>query len=138
MISVYESRQCQPSLPALARLIDAAGFDLTLGCGGRRAAGGGCQARWAPGAPPPEDFVAAAAAHGVRNLRVFGSVARGEDRAGSDVDLIADFPPGLSPFSLGACRLTSKASSAINRIAVLRHVRSTLAVEVRRRWPGIG
>jgi uncharacterized protein len=36
----------------------------------------------------------AAAVHGVRNLRVFGSVARGEDRPDSDVDLLADLPPG--------------------------------------------
>jgi predicted nucleotidyltransferase len=31
---------------------------------------------------------------------VFGSVARGEDRPGSDVDLLADLPPGLSLFGL--------------------------------------
>jgi predicted nucleotidyltransferase len=35
------------------------------------------------------------------NLRVFGSVARGEDRPDSDVDLLADLPPGLSLFGLG-------------------------------------
>ncbi|MGO9079835.1 MAG: nucleotidyltransferase family protein, partial [Streptosporangiaceae bacterium] len=29
---------------------------------------------------------------------VFGSVARGEDHPGSDVDLLADLPPGLSLF----------------------------------------
>ena len=29
------------------------------------------------------------------NLRVFGSVARGQDRPDSDVDLLADLPPGL-------------------------------------------
>jgi len=34
-------------------------------------------------------------------LRVFGSVARGEDGPDSDVDLLADFPPGLSLFGLG-------------------------------------
>ena len=28
-------------------------------------------------------------------------MARGEDRADSDVDLLADFPPGLSLFGLG-------------------------------------
>jgi predicted nucleotidyltransferase len=28
-------------------------------------------------------------------------VARGEDRPGSDVDLLADLPPGLSLFGLG-------------------------------------
>ncbi len=47
------------------------------------------------------DLIAAAAAHGVRNLRVFGSVASGEDRPDSDVDLLADLPPGLSLFGLG-------------------------------------
>jgi DNA-binding XRE family transcriptional regulator len=46
VISAYESGQRQPSLPALARLVDAAGFELTLGL--RRpppAACVGCQAR---------------------------------------------------------------------------------------------
>jgi len=47
------------------------------------------------------DLIAAAAAHGVRNLRVFGSVARGEDRPDSDVDLLADLPPDLGLFELG-------------------------------------
>jgi predicted nucleotidyltransferase len=37
----------------------------------------------------------------VRNLRVFGSVARGEDRAGSYVDLLADLPPGMGLLGLG-------------------------------------
>jgi len=31
---------------------------------------------------------------GGRNPRVFGSVARGEDSAESDIDLLVDFPPG--------------------------------------------
>jgi predicted nucleotidyltransferase len=29
-------------------------------------------------------------------VRVFGSVARGEDKPASDIDLIADFPTGTS------------------------------------------
>ena len=37
----------------------------------------------------------------MRNLRVFGSVARGEDRPDSDVDLLADLPPDLGLFGLG-------------------------------------
>ena len=32
---------------------------------------------------------------------MFGSVARGEDHADSDVDLLAGSPPGLSLFGLG-------------------------------------
>jgi predicted nucleotidyltransferase len=96
VISAYESGQRQPSLPALARLVDASGFELTLGL--RRQPG---RLRRLPGPVGRrvrhrrEDLVAAAAAHGVTNLRVFGSVARGEDRPGSDVDLLADFPSGL-------------------------------------------
>jgi len=34
-----------------------------------------------------EEILRIAARHGARNVRVFGSVARGEDRFDSDVDL---------------------------------------------------
>jgi len=34
-----------------------------------------------------------AATYGVRDLRLFGSVARGEATAGSDVDLVVEFDP---------------------------------------------
>ena len=47
------------------------------------------------------DLVAAAAAHDVTNLRVFGSVARGEDRPDSDVDLLVDLPPHMGLLGLG-------------------------------------
>jgi predicted nucleotidyltransferase len=102
VISAYESGQRQPSIPALARLIDAAGFELALGLRRqpahlRRLTGPvGRRVR-----RHRQDLIAAAAAHGIQNLRVFGSVARGEDRPDSDVDLLADLPPGLSPFGLG-------------------------------------
>jgi predicted nucleotidyltransferase len=42
-----------------------------------------------------------AAEHGFRNVRVFGSVARGEDGPDSDIDLLATFPDGLSLFDIG-------------------------------------
>ena len=102
VISAYESGQRQPSVPALARLVDAAGFELTLGL--RRAPGRLRRLSGPVGRRVRRhrmDMVAVAAAHGVSNLRVFGSVARGEDHPGSDVDLLADFPPGLSLFGLG-------------------------------------
>jgi uncharacterized protein len=44
--------------------------------------------------------ISAAAAHGVSGLRVFGSVARGEDREDSDVDLLVDLPEHMSLFGL--------------------------------------
>jgi uncharacterized protein len=101
VISAYESGHRQPAVPALAALIDAAGYELVMDL--RR------QPRLLARLSGPvgrrvrrrrHDLVAAAAAHGVRNLRVFGSVARGEDRTDSDVDLLADLPPSLSLFGL--------------------------------------
>ena len=82
VISAYESGQRQPSIPALARLMEAAGFELTLGLRRpptrlRRLSGPvGRRVR-----RHRQDLISAAAAHGIQNLRVFGSVARGEDRS---------------------------------------------------------
>jgi predicted nucleotidyltransferase len=45
---------------------------------------------------------ALARAHGVANVRVFGSTARGLDRAGSDLDLLVDPSPETMPFDLAA------------------------------------
>jgi uncharacterized protein len=42
------------------------------------------------------DILRIAAQYGARNLRVFGSVARGDDRAHSDVDLLVDMNPDRS------------------------------------------
>ena len=36
--------------------------------------------------------------YGARHLRVFGSVARGEDNADSDIDFLVDFPRGYDLF----------------------------------------
>ena len=42
-----------------------------------------------------EEILRVAARHGARNVRVFGSVARGEARSQSGVDLLADVGPDL-------------------------------------------
>ena len=39
--------------------------------------------------------------HGARNVRVFGSVARGEADDQSDIDLLVDMEPGRSLLDLG-------------------------------------
>jgi predicted nucleotidyltransferase len=41
-----------------------------------------------------EEILRIAARHGARNVRVFGSVARGEAGDESDVDLLVEFEPG--------------------------------------------
>jgi len=42
-----------------------------------------------------------AAKHGARNVRVFGSVARGDARPDSDVDFLVDMEPGRTLLDLG-------------------------------------
>ena len=42
------------------------------------------------------DIFRIAAQYGARNIRVFGSVARGDDRAHSDIDLLVDMDPDRS------------------------------------------
>ena len=41
-----------------------------------------------------QEILEAAARHGARNVRVFGSVARGDDRPDSDIDLLVDVEDG--------------------------------------------
>jgi predicted nucleotidyltransferase len=48
-----------------------------------------------------DEVLAIAARHGATNIRVFGSVARGEDDEQSDVDFLVDLAPGRSLFDLG-------------------------------------
>jgi uncharacterized protein len=43
-----------------------------------------------------EEILRIAAKHGAYHVRVFGSVARGEARADSDVDLLVELSPGRS------------------------------------------
>ncbi len=43
-----------------------------------------------------EEILRIAARHGARNVRVFGSVARGEADETSDIDLLVEMEPGRS------------------------------------------
>ncbi len=48
-----------------------------------------------------EEILQLAARHGALNLRVFGSVARGEAGPESDVDFLVELEPGRTLFDLG-------------------------------------
>lgn len=48
-----------------------------------------------------DEILEIAARHGASNVRVFGSVARGEAGPESDVDLLVDVGPERSPFFPG-------------------------------------
>lgn len=51
------------------------------------------------------EILAAATRHGARNVRVFGSVARGSDTSDSDIDLLVDFEPERSLYDLVGLQL---------------------------------
>lgn len=48
-----------------------------------------------------KDILAVAHAHGIVNIRIFGSVARGEDTQESDIDLLVELEKGRSLLDLG-------------------------------------
>jgi len=48
-----------------------------------------------------DEILKAAKRYGARNVRVFGSVARGDADERSDVDFVVDLEPGRSLFDLG-------------------------------------
>lgn len=43
-----------------------------------------------------DQVLSLATAQGARNVRVFGSVVKGLDKEGSDLDLLVEVPPGTS------------------------------------------
>ena len=59
-----------------------------------------------------EEILRLAAKHGARNVRVFGSVARGEADEQSDIDLLVDMEPGRSLLDHAAPGWSSRPSSA--------------------------
>ena len=56
-----------------------------------------------------EEILRIAAQHGATNVRVFGSVARGEAGPGSDIDFLVDVARDGAPSFRQACWLASNA-----------------------------
>ena len=53
--------------------------------------------------------------HGVSELSLFGSAARGEMRPDSDIDFLVDFLPGARPGLLGVSAMTRELSVLLGR-----------------------
>ena len=98
VISAYESGRREPGMQTLSRLVEATGHQLVLDVvptPGR--------ALGLPDTPlgrrlrrRRKAVIETAEKRRAHNVRVFGSVARGEDTSESDVDLLVDFLPGAS------------------------------------------
>ena len=101
MVSAYESGARQPSVPVLQRLVAATGFDLEMLLQPGRRRAGALGERLATHRELVKDI---AAEYGLSNVRVFGSVARGEEHPGSDIDLLVDIAPGVGLLALGRCQ----------------------------------
>jgi uncharacterized protein len=75
--------------------------------------------------------------YGARRIRVFGSVARGEEREDSDIDFLVDFPQGYDLFSqrLPLCEklmeLTGRKVDLIPEHELNRHLRDAVLKEAK-------
>jgi uncharacterized protein len=92
VVSAYENGNREPGLTMLAKLLEAAGHQLNVGASPRP--------DMAKGLPDTRigrrlrrrrrAVLELCARRGATNLRLFGSVARGDDTESSDVDLLVD------------------------------------------------
>lgn len=95
VISAYESGAREPALTTLRKLVKATGNHLSVRVTSQTTT-------------DPRDRLDdrrdllrdALSRLGARNVRVFGSVARGDNRADSDVDLLIDAPEGFGLLEL--------------------------------------
>ena len=92
VISTYETDRREPGLAMLGKLVEAAGHDLVVDVRPSTTL-----RRGLPDTPLGRRLrrrrravIETAARRGATNVRVFGSVARGEDTEQSDVDLLVD------------------------------------------------
>ena len=107
MVARYESGEASPTVATLRRLLAACGQRLDLGT-----------SPMGPALQGPighrvdrnrKQIQRLARQAGARNVRVFGSVARGDESEGSDLDLLVDFPVrqrGLLPLADLADRIS--------------------------------
>ena len=127
-LAAYESGAKSPSVRTLNKIVRAAGFSLDAVLRSAPPAGGAAltevRSRQA-------DIRKAAGRYGIRNVRIFGSVARGDARPDSDLDLLVDFDAeryGLGPLA----GFRAEVSELLNRevdVATLSLLRDDIRAE---------
>lgn len=106
VISAYESDRREPGIRTLAKLVEATGHELAVGLIPAP--------RTQLGLPDTRlgrrlrrhrrAVIELADQRGAHNVRVFGSVARGEDTAASDIDLLVDLDHNVGLVALAGLR----------------------------------
>jgi uncharacterized protein len=86
-----------PTIPSLRRLLRACGEELVLASRPHRPSE--LEQRLLANR---DAILAVAAKRSASNIRIFGSVARGEDMERSDIDLLVDLPRGRTLMTLAA------------------------------------
>jgi predicted nucleotidyltransferase len=80
-------------------------------------------------------IAAAGRGFGARRIRVFGSVARGEETADSDIDFLVDFPPGYNlvtqrlPLAERLAEITGRSVDLVPEHELNRHLRPYVLAE---------
>lgn len=106
VISAYESGRREPGVGTLARLVQATGHELELDIvpAPDRQLG-------LPDTPLGRRLrrrrravIETAAKRGAHNVRVFGSVVRGQDTSSSDIDLLVDLDKGVGVVRLAGLK----------------------------------
>ena len=100
VVSAYESSSREPSLETLRKLVAAAGFDLEV----QLVPSAHKSVRRMSVDNNSRRLLRAFRALGASNVRLFGSVARGDDGPNSDIDLLVDIAPEVGLFALGRMR----------------------------------
>lgn len=98
-IARYEAGAAAPSLATLERILRACNSSIVVETPAR-AAGPRRRGTLTLVRGSRDRLLAAASRHGIRDVKVFGSVARGEDDPASDVDLLVDLDPDRTVLDL--------------------------------------
>jgi uncharacterized protein len=103
----YEGGATLPTLPTLERVLRGCGQQLELRAAACAAPGGSATSVRGQLGPRARQLrrerrklLDCARAHGVRRVRVFGSVARGDAGPASDIDLLVELAPGRTLLDL--------------------------------------